>query len=112
MFKKIKYFLLLSICSLLRISPCGKQFSNTYIYPGAQDNTAFSSVHHVQETPDRILTNPTLGGGGVISVTDTGSRIIIAGNGIVTDTSDSMVRLDANGLTKTVMVAETDLGID
>ena len=43
------------------------------------------------------MTNPTIGVGGVISVTET---------------SNSMVRLDTNGLTKTVMVAETDLGID
>ena len=67
------------------------------IYQGVHDNTEQSNVHHVQETPSRILTNPTIGGGGVISVTDT---------------SNSMVRLDTNGLTKTVMVAETDLGID
>jgi len=68
-----------------------------YKINGVHDNPGLSNIHHVQETPSRILTNPTIGVGGVISVTET---------------SNSMVRLDTNGLTKTVMVAETDLGID
>ena len=66
----------------------------TCFVAGAQHNSvSVANASIIHETPSRTLINPSIGPKGKISVTET---------------SNSLVKIDNNGFTKTIMLGQPD----